>query len=291
MVTINRRETSLEGLVSQFENGEDGIYNLITNDKNIIFKPKISITEKDLEDIPELTQIREAIAVWESALQKAEGHDAYVAKTAIIDLRKDQYIIKDAYRKPVNLQGFMVSKAPLKLDGEIIINNDEDKTLSSSGITLIDTKVVTQILCNYSKLKEEGYGKFDNNTWYLMEDFDDVCARALKEYPLYEKIVELKIDGKQNIEIQNALLEEFGIKHSVEYISSLWRKKIPTLIASQAEDDFLSWYYLNEEKGKYKCCSRCGQIKLAHNKYFSKNKTSKDKFYSICKCCRNSKDK
>jgi hypothetical protein len=34
MVTINRRETSLEGLVSQFENGEDGIYNLINNDKN-----------------------------------------------------------------------------------------------------------------------------------------------------------------------------------------------------------------------------------------------------------------
>ena len=55
MVTINRRETSLEGLVSQFENGEDGIYNLIANDKNIIFKPKVSITEQDLQDIPELT--------------------------------------------------------------------------------------------------------------------------------------------------------------------------------------------------------------------------------------------
>ena len=36
-----------------------------------------------------------------------------------------------------------------------------------------------------------------------------------------------------------------------------------------------------KEKGKYKKCSRCGQIKLAHNKYFSKNKTSKDGFYSI----------
>ena len=50
-------------------------------------------------------------------------------------------------------------------------------------------------------------------------------------------------------------------------------------------------YYLNEEKGNYKKCSRCGQIKLAHNKYFSKNKTSKDGFYSICKDCRNSKTK
>lgn len=37
MMTVNKRETSFEGLVSQFENGEDGIYNLITNNKNIIF--------------------------------------------------------------------------------------------------------------------------------------------------------------------------------------------------------------------------------------------------------------
>jgi hypothetical protein len=48
---------------------------------------------------------------------------------------------------------------------------------------------------------------------------------------------------------------------------------------------------MNVEKGKYKRCSRCGQIKLAHNKYFSKNKTSKDGFYSICKVCRNAKTK
>jgi hypothetical protein len=84
---------------------------------------------------------------------------------------------------------------------------------------------------------------------------------------------------------------EFGIKHSVEYISSLWRNKIPKLIASEAEDRLLDWYFLNEMKGKYKKCSRCGEVKLAHNKYFSKNKTSKDGFYSICKNCRNAKAK
>jgi hypothetical protein len=95
----------------------------------------------------------------------------------------------------------------------------------------------------------------------------------------------------QNIDIQEKIQEEFGIKHSVEYISSLWRNKIPKLIASEAEDRLLYWYFMNEMKGKYKKCSRCGEIKLAHNKYFSKNKTSKYGFYSICKCCRNSKAK
>ena len=124
-----------------------------------------------------------------------------------------------------------------------------------------------------------------------MFDFDRICETALAEYPMYEKIVQYKIDGLQNIEIQEQLEKEFGITHSLEYISSLWRNKIPKLIASAAEDQFLDNYYLNVERGKYKRCSRCGQIKLAHNKYFSKNKTSKDGFYSICKKCRNAKNK
>ena len=45
MVTVNKRETSFEGLIGKLENGEDGIYNMIANDKNIIFAPKVSITE------------------------------------------------------------------------------------------------------------------------------------------------------------------------------------------------------------------------------------------------------
>ena len=37
MTTIVKRETSFEGLVSQLENGEHGIYNLMTENKNMIF--------------------------------------------------------------------------------------------------------------------------------------------------------------------------------------------------------------------------------------------------------------
>lgn len=122
-----------------------------------------------------------------------------------------------------------------------------------------------------------------------MQDFDAVCGTALADYPIYEKIVECKIDGMQNVEIKETLDKEFGETHSVEYISSLWRNKIPKIIASQAEDEWLNNYYLNVEYGRYKKCSKCGQIKLAHNKYFSKNRTSKDSFYSICKQCRNKK--
>lgn len=81
----------------------------------------------------------------------------------------------------------------------------------------------------------------------------------------------------------------FNVDYSPEFISIVWCKKIPKFIISLEEDKYLKYYYLNIEKGKYKKCNRCGQIKLAHNKYFSKNKTSSDGFYSICKECRNKK--
>ena len=289
MTTVNKRETSFEGLVSQFENGEDGIYNLITDNKNIIFQPKISITKKDIEEIEPLRQVREAISFWEEKLKTASGRNAYIIKSTIIELRKDQYIIKNAYRRPITLTKITHSKNAPILNEEIIIN--DDGTVSSTGISLLDPAVCSAILCNYSKLKEDSWGYFENDMWYLIYDFERVCDKALEKYPLYQRIVECKIDGMQNIDIQLVLQQEFGIKHSVEYISSLWRKKIPSLIASQAEDDYLNWYYTQVEKGQYKRCSRCGKIKLAHNRYFSKNKTSKDGFYSICKKCRNAKTK
>lgn len=291
MMTVNKRECSFEGLVSQLENGEDGIYNLITDNKNQIFQPKVTITKKDLDEIQPLRQLREAINVWEAKLKVTEGKDAFVIKKALIEMRKDQYVIKNAYRRPIVPNKLTRSTHVIMLPDETSSFDDEEGYPIPKGVSLLDPVVCSAILCNYSRLKEDSYDRLEGDLYYLMLDFDEIADKALKEYPLYEKIVECKVDGLQNTQIQEILQMEFGIKHSLEYISSLWRKKIPKLIASQAEDEYLYWYYLNIKKGKYKKCSRCGQIKLAHNKYFSKNKTSRDGYYSICKKCRNSKNK
>lgn len=288
MATVNKRETSFEGLVSQLENGEDGIYGLITNNKQVIFQPKVTITKKDLEEIPDLRQLRETIDLWEQKLKTVEGKDKFLIKKALIEMRKDQYLIKNAYRRPIVLTKITRSSHYIELLDKTC-EFDEKGLPIPDGVSLMNPKVCEAILCNYSKLKQDSWDRFEGDTWYMMYDFERVCDKALEEHPLYLRLVEYKIDGLQNIEIQEKLQEEFGIKHSVEYISSLWRNKIPKMIAAAAEDEYLSWYYLNIEKGTYKRCSHCGQIKLAHNKYFSKNKTSKDGFYSICKACRNAR--
>ena len=288
MATVNKRETSFEGLVAQLENGEDGIYNLINENKQTIFQPKITITKKDLEEIPFLRQVRDAIELWEEKLKTATGKDRYIIKKALIELRRDQYVIKNAYRVPVVVMKKTRSEHYISLEDTTHEFDDKGFPIPS-GFSFMNPAVCEAILCNYSKLKQDSWGQFEGDTWCMLYAFDELVDIALKPYPIYLRLVECKIDGMQNIDIKDTLQMEFGICHTVEYISSLWRNKIPKLIASAAEDQFLDNYYLNVAPGKYKRCSRCGEIKLAHNKYFSKNKTSKDSFYSICKNCRNAK--
>ena len=204
MATINKRETSFEGLCASFENGEDGIYNLVTNDKNIIFRPKIKITKKDLEEIPEIQTVRDAIEFWEQKLKTATGRDAYIIKSTIIELRKDQYLIKEAFRKPIVSSNFAPSMSTIPLNEEIEIDVDSGYVVPR-GVTLTDPKVVSAVLCNYSALKEQCWGQFNNDLWFFMKDFDDCADRALKDYPVYDRLVALKVDGKQNQEIQEIL--------------------------------------------------------------------------------------
>lgn len=289
MVTVNKRETSFEGLVGKFENGEDGIYNMIANDKNIIFMPKITITQEDIDTIPGLKELRAAIDKIEEQVKKASGRKKYLLKKQLIEMRQDQYVLKSAYRQPIYCMNVIKSFNKIDLN-EVITITDKGEVKSNGLLSLFDPVHVSALLCNYSRLKEDSWGNFYGDSYFLMEDLDALIEQTLKEkYPLYYDLLIYKIDGKQNVEIQNLLNEKHGIKHSLEYISSLWRKKIPKLLAEQAQENYLNWYYTMKEKGKWKKCSRCGQIKLAHNRFFSKNKTSKDGFYSICKECRNKK--
>ena len=289
MVTVNKRETSYEGLVSKLENGEDGIYGMMIEDKNVILDPKKEITQEDIDTIPALRELRLAIAEVEKEFATATGKRKFLLKKQIKEMRKDQYVIKKAFQQPIYSRSLTKAISKANLDEKITI--DENGDIVSTGIINFFTPAhIVALLCNYSGLKMETWDKFSSDTKWMLMDFENLIDNTLKEkYPLYYKIIIYKIDGKTNLEIQSLLEAEFGIKHSVEYISSLYRNKIPKLIVEEAKREWLNWYYTEKEYGKYKRCTRCGQVKLAHNMFFSKNSSSKDGWYSICKDCRNNK--
>ena len=290
MVTINKRETSYEGLVAKLENGEDGIYNFMTGgDKNILLVPKIQITEDDIATIPGLKELREEIKKVEIRQRAARGKQKFLLTKQLIEMRQDQYVLKSSYKPPVAMMKVTKSVNQIDLDEHITIDENGDP-VSDCLVSLFDPHHVCCLLCNYSKLKEDCWGHFDSDWWYLMEDFDNLSERALKEdYPILYDIMIYKIDGLQNKDIVARIKQDYDVSYSVEYLSAVWRKKIPKIIADKAKEEWIVWHYTYEEKGKWKRCSRCHEIKLAHPYFFTRNKTAKDGWYSMCKCCRNKK--
>lgn len=290
MVTINKRETSYEGLVAKLENGEDGIYNFMTGgDKNILLVPKIQITEDDIATIPGLKELREEIKKVEIRQRATRGKQKFLLTKQLIEMRQDQYVLKSAYKPPVAMMKVTKSINQINLDEHITIDENGDP-VSDCLISLFNPHHVCCLLCNYSKLKEDCWGHFDSDWWYLMEDFDNLSERALKEdYPILYDIMIYKIDGLQNKDIAARIKQDYDVSYSVEYLSAVWRKKIPKIIADKAKEEWIVWHYTYEEKGKWKRCSRCHEIKLAHPYFFTRNKTAKDGWYSMCKCCRNKK--
>lgn len=290
MVTINKRETSFQGLVAKLENGEDGIYNFISQgDKNILLVPKIGITEDDIKNVPGLKELRQAIAVIEAQQKVARGKKKYYLTKQLIEMRQDQYVLKGNYSAPVNMMKLTSVLNQIDLSENITI--DENGQPHSDGlISFFNPDHVSCLLCNYSKLKQQTYDKFENDMYYLMLAFDDLTDEALKEkYPILYDIMVYKIDGLSNKEIREKIQKDHNTTYSIEYLSALWRKKIPKIISDYAKEKWIIYHYTEEEYGKWKRCSRCHEIKLAHSYFFSKNKTSKDGWYSLCKCCRNKK--
>ena len=83
--TIDKRQVSYEGLVDKLENGEDGLYNIIRNDKTQILDPKDPITEEDIDTIPGIKECMDTILSLKKQLETASKYRRKSINQAIID--------------------------------------------------------------------------------------------------------------------------------------------------------------------------------------------------------------
>lgn len=84
--TIDKRQTSYEGIVATLENGEDGLYTMIRQDKNQILDPKDPISESDINNIPGMRIYLDTIDNLKRQFEKAQGAAArWSLKRAIIE--------------------------------------------------------------------------------------------------------------------------------------------------------------------------------------------------------------
>ena len=287
-VTISKRQVSFEEVVANLENGEDGIYALISNDKNKILDYREPLTNADFERMPELTGYLNIIERLKAQFKKAKGQKKFSLKRQIIETWQQMYMLKASYTgSPAR------AKTPAQIKSLAHMNLAENITIDENGypqsdciISLYNPEHVSILLTYYYQLKQESQEDLRGDMHWLLIDLENIVQSALKDKPILKDLLEWKMVGYTNDEIQIFMNSKYNVQHTNQYFSTLWKNRIPKIIVEEAQKRYLIWYYKHNHTGVWKKCGKCGQLKLAHPLFFSKN-NSKDSYYSICKECRN----
>ena len=289
-ITINKRQISYESLVEKMENGEDGVFNLITDDTTQLLDAKDPVTQKDIDSIPGLKESMIVIESLKKQYAEAHGKRRKKLRTSLIEAWKQVYLIKGSHKAGLmSRAGAKISALAHMSIPEEVWFDDDMMPYSEKPLSLLNPEHIAFLLQYYQLLKQESWELLDSDMRWHLIDLENLVDAALEnKYPLLYDMVIWKIDGLTNAQIQEEALKKYGVYHSEQYFSSIWRKRIPRLIAEEAKKHYVIWFYSANNLKQWKKCSKCGELKPAHPLFYAKN-SSKDGWYSQCKDCKNNR--
>lgn len=288
-----------------------------------VIKPKID-REKDF-DVPGIRELWKAIDKYQyiidvntgkiddPAAPKLSSVQLYKFKHMVIDLRRQQFYLKDIVKPTICMFGTNArtphqiedSSIPWDLENSnfsiaplgVLIGKDEkfydpknykgpDYLYNKEATFTIDFRNFEHIyylLENYEDLKIGSINKPESTIGFLLDTLDFYIERTNLSEPK-KIILNYKKNKIQNEIIKEKLEKDFNLTHSANYISTIWKQKICKEIAETAQLHYD--YYLNRNKPfAWKKCVQCGRIKLKDTREFMRKSRSSDGLASRCKEC------
>ena len=297
--TIQEREISFEQLLKEENNELSNSYiqslEIKKNEnKNKLLCHKISLTEKDKQN-KYIQQIEEQIKQINSWIRDPEysyKEDIPKLKSLVINLRKDEFLIKSSINKTIIFTKLAFNKrkeinyyAPTGYENE----QGQYIFISDSTFYFHNFKHLAALLQNYQQLKESNAADIQSTMHWILIDFENLVEYAFEnnKNEKYKDIVLLKMKGLSNEEINEELILKYGKGFSINYMSSLLNKNIPKLLADKYKQYTNEWYYTYKQYGKWKTCTKCGKVKLANTYNFAVRKSGgKYGLRAECKECR-----
>ncbi len=247
------------------------------------------ITDNDRATIPPLAELNVFISALAKQMEEeTDAKEKYRLKKILIEARQDQYAIKEGYNPTIRFSSPLVETTTYVYDEDTRYKREDGlyQYISRNTIDFGDPKHVYQLLNHYSQLRHQHYDDPHSDMRYILDSLEEYVSRANLNNT-YRYIMIRRIDGATYADISKELQQKHGQTLSVSYLSYLFVNDIPKKITQAYEQSHEDWYYINKEKGDYKKCGGpCGRNKLRTNKYFSKDKKSKDGLSSVCKECR-----
>lgn len=325
-----RKAESLDGLLETPGFNENTIVT-----KYIYRKPKPTIDREADASVPGMRELWGTIDRLAYVLDVCEGRgeldpqqrpipeysttDLYKLKHYLIELRKQQYVLKESARETEHLFNPNVHKAggapehdnPIDWDqfwfyplGLCTLPNDgrfaapeqyEHRVSPWDRYQHLDDLVHRQVI-DFTN-PEHIYllcKNYQDLTIAAEQDGESVSDGIVKTLEFYVKcaalaepkstIWQLKCAQWSNEAIRQVVNEQFGMHYNENYISTVFKKNVCTEIAAAAR--LHADYFLNRaDDSAWKVCSYCGKRKLRDLREFMKKSKSSDGLAPRCKVC------
>ena len=247
--------------------------------------------------------------------------DLYKLKHNLIDLRKQQYVLRESNRPtehtfnpnvhkgscgestqdPINWEDYWFYPLGLKQmppDNRFEFPRDYEKKLSPwdrfqnlDGICARGKQIIDFTNSEHIYLLCK---QFQDLSVAAEQDHDGLCKAILDTLEFYMRfanltesrqvIWELKCAQWNNGTIRKLVNEQFGTSYNENYISTLFKQNICGDIAEAAQLHYD--YFLNRDNDSaWKICSHCGKEKLRDTREFMRKAKSSDGLASRCKKC------
>ena len=139
------------------------------------------ITDEDIAEVPGLAELRERIEKIEAQAKVATGKNKYLLKKQVIEMRQEQYILKEMWRQPHRCTvASHTSGNRIEISDEVYFDKNGDPT-SDAVVTFFKPEHISAILCNYEILETGLKHKYNSDFHYMMRDFKKYNVEITKE--------------------------------------------------------------------------------------------------------------
>lgn len=325
-----RKEESLDGLMENPLFGEHGIQPLGT--KNYYRQPKETFNREEETSIPDIVPLWDLIdkvdyqlKVWkgeiedEETLSKLDQVRVYNLKHLVIDLRRQQYAMRDVVKAPVGVRsvqttvnhwgrewvdwgskdsrfkvaplglwwrGNKVFEKPWDLNIEVDLEVEEWVEPTQRGKLVLDfrrNEHVCAVLEHYEDIRGDMEEHPDAPIGMVLDTLDFYIRKAELDGSRLV-VIKMKKEKWDNKSISEKLNQLYGKNHNPNYISTIWKKEICRKIAEAASKHANEWANRWDDS-MWKICSCCKEKKLKDDRNFSYKRRSKDGFNGVCKSC------
>lgn len=118
-----------------------------------------------------------------------------------------------------------------------------------------------------------------------VRDTLDFYVQQANLTPVQQKVLELKLAGKQNMDIKEIVNKEFDRSYQANYISTIYRQYVAPAIADAASRHLEIVRAIAEGPERFKRCSVCGRLLVESETYFIHKSRAKSGFSTRCKQC------